>query len=156
VDDPAAVRELETLANLNEDRDHRTEIAKGPVLEELVEVVPGQVFLDDVGHVVLKSEVEDQGDVRVDQVPDELGFLVEALPDLGVGRAAHLDGDGPLDEGVPPLVDDAEPAHPDLLEDLVLADLPWLIHAAPIVPHSFADTKGVCSAKPEGAPCGAG
>ena len=57
------------------------------------------------------------------RLPGELGLAEEALLDLLLVALAGLDRDVPLDERIPALVDGAEAADTDLLDDLVLADL---------------------------------
>ena len=52
-------------------------------------------------------------------------FLLESAPPLGVGRDVgrqHLDGHGPIESRVAPLVDLAHPARADERDDLIRAE----------------------------------
>ena len=122
MDDALLMREVKSLAYLEEDGDDGVLIRYDSCLEELVEVETGQELLNDVGGIVHDPVVEDKGDVPVDQVADELGFLLESLAHLVVRGGAQLDGHLALDEWVPRLVDDPETADGDLLDHLVLAN----------------------------------
>src|SRR5664280_504229 len=93
-------------------------------IRDSVEVVAGEELLHDIGRAILgDAEVVDRRDVPVVQVSRELGLAEEAFLDFLFLALAGLDGDGPLDEGIPALVDGSKPAHADLLDDLVLPDL---------------------------------
>jgi len=92
MNDPMLVGELESLTDLQQDRDDRPRVVlEDTGLEELVEVVAGEKFLDQVRNLVLDPEIEHQGDVGVDQVADELSLAEEPLPDLGVRSRTQLD-----------------------------------------------------------------
>ncbi len=86
------------------------------------EILAREVFLHQVGILLVHAEVVDGGDVAVHQPAGDLGFAEETLARLLVAREADLDGDRPLDEGIPALVDGSETPGADALEDFVLAD----------------------------------
>ncbi len=90
MDDAAVVGKIEALADLQEDRHHGPGVVDDSGPNQGVEIVAGEKLLNDVRDVVFDTEIEDQGDVAVDQVADELGLLVESLTHLLVGRGAHL------------------------------------------------------------------
>ena len=86
-----------------------------------VEVLAGQVLLDQVGHLVFETEVEDRHDVAVLSPAGDLGFLEEAAAELGILRGAGLDRHVALDQRVEALVHLAETTRADLFGDLILA-----------------------------------
>ncbi len=122
MDDPAIVGEIESFADLEENRHSGPGILDHPGVNQWVEVVTGEKLLDDIWDVVFDTEVEDQGDVPVNEITDELGFLVESLTHLFIWRGAHLDRDGTFDEGIPSLVDDPESTGRYLGRNLIFAD----------------------------------
>ena len=128
VDDAPRVRELEPARDLHQPEDLLRQRDVVAALDLAIEVLARQVLLDEVRDVRLEAELEDGDDVAVLQVAGDLGLAPEPLARLGVLHRAGLDRDVALDEGVEPLVDDAEATDPDLLDDLVLAEL---LHGGP-------------------------
>src|SRR6185436_2901926 len=123
VDDAVTMRVLEPAGSLRQDVDALRRRQRLAARDDAVEVLAGEVFLHQVRNAVLDAEVVDGDDVAVLQVDGDLRLAEEAVADLRLLGAAGLDRHPPLEEGVAPLVDDAEPAGADLADDGVLADL---------------------------------
>ena len=96
----------------------------------LLEVLALEVLHGDVRQALVLAELVDGDDVAVVEPAGGLGLALEAGDQLGVadrGLAHHLDRGQAVDRRVPALVDHAEGAAADLLEDLELADF---VHCA--------------------------
>ena len=110
---PFAIWRANSTARRERQRAGRDPVAEGLALEEL---------RDGVGDAVVPAEVEDREDVRVGQRRDGLGFALE--PGEGVrvrghGFGKHLDGDLPIELGIPRPIHLSHPACAERREDFV-------------------------------------
>ena len=69
VDDAVGVGELEPARDLDQVEELLREGEKVPALDLVVEILAGEVLLDDVGDPVLDTEVVDGDDVAVLEIP---------------------------------------------------------------------------------------
>ncbi len=118
--DAARVRVLESAGDLHQVEELLRQAQELAALDLAIEILAGEVLLDEVGDAVLESEVVDRDDVAVVEIAGDLGLAHEALAGLGVLRGAGLDRHVALDEWIVRLVDDAEAANAYLFKDLVL------------------------------------
>ena len=123
VDDVPPMGVGQPLCHGHEDVDLARNRHRVAALDQFVQVLSAQKFLDDVRDAVFDPEVVDGRDVPVVEVAGELRLAEEPALDLLVVQLTGLDGDRALDEGIAPAVNGAEAADTDLIENLVLSDL---------------------------------
>ena len=125
VDDALGVGEGEAVRDLLHDVELVPQVVQAPGADDLLEVHALEELHRHVEAALLLAEVEDGDDVQVVQAGGGLGLAAEPLHEVVVGgeHAGHrLDGDEPVEDGVPGLVDLAHGPLADAGDDLVLAD----------------------------------
>ena len=97
------------------------EIHRLAPLDLVVEVLAGQVLLDQVGHPVLEPKSWTVVMLRCSRLPAISASVKKRCADLLVLGGAGLDRHPPLDERIAALVDHPEAADPDLADEFVFA-----------------------------------
>jgi hypothetical protein len=123
VDDALAVGLAQPGRDLAGDVQRLGRLERAP-LDPVPQRLPLHELHGDVGPVFAFPDLVDDADIRVGERRGRLGLDEEALLELRrvheMGRQ-ELEGDTALELEVLGLVDDAHPAGPDLIDDLVLA-----------------------------------
>ncbi len=119
------MRVVEAGAHLIDDLQLAMKRRRGPVREELRERLALDVLHGDERRALVLPELEDRDDVAVLQAAGGAGFAQQPLAHfLGVAAFANqLQGDVTADLRIQRPVQGSHAALPDLLEELVVADL---------------------------------
>ena len=108
MDDTGAVGEVEGGGDVGADVGDTVGVQSPLLAEQVTQGGAVDVLHDDEVGVVLLAPVVDRDDVGVVEIGGRLGLPAEALDEVVVGRQLgkqHLEGDGPVEEGVARQVD---------------------------------------------------
>ena len=125
MDDARTVRERQRIADIGDDGELLRQRQRLARAHPHVEGLPLDVLHRDVRLAAVFAEVEDRDDVAVGQPASRASLAEEPLALLGLIhqlRGDHLDGHRSLDLRIEGAIDDAHPALPEALENLVAAD----------------------------------
>ena len=132
MDDAAAMREVQSRAELRTRRQRLRERHRRPVLDPRRERLPLEELHDDERVPLVFTVVEEGDDVAVLKAGDGAGFTIEPGAAVRVVREVgqhHFDGHFPFEHRIACAIKRTHPAARDALEDLVPPDGSGDIHA---------------------------